>query len=138
MFCKHLKCLLYWWKYPTGIENQVAVGFADLHQEDETEHMQIWENRQPLLFIGPNSVHCLVLSVITMRLSPLQSVNRTIYQNVYLAPHLFAAQLSWQIFEENIWSLSLSLHIWPLESWTIIAIIRFNCILRTIWGRVEC
>ena len=104
----------------------------------ETEHMQIRENRQPLLFIGPNSVHCLALSVITMRLSPLQSVNRTIYQNVYLAPHLFAAQLSWQIFEENIWSLSLSLHIWPLESWTIIAIIRFNCILRTIWGRVEC
>ena len=43
-----------------------------------------------------------------------------------------------QIFEENIWSLSLSLYIWPLESWTIIAIIRFNSILRTIWGRVEC
>ena len=44
----------------------------------------------------------------------------------------------WQIFEENIWSLSLSVYIWPLESWTIIAIIRFNSILRTIWGRVEC
>ena len=44
----------------------------------------------------------------------------------------------WQIFEENIWSLSLSLYIWPLESWTIIAIIRFNSILRMIWGRVEC
>ena len=43
-----------------------------------------------------------------------------------------------QIFEENIWSLSLSLYIWPLESWTIIAIIRFNSILRMIWGRVEC
>ena len=43
-----------------------------------------------------------------------------------------------QIFEENIWSLSLSVYIWPLESWTIIAIIRFNSILRMIWGRVEC
>ena len=100
MFCKPLQCLLYWWKYPTGIENQVAVGFADLHQEDETDHMQIWENRQPLLFIGPKSVHCLALSVITMRLSPLQSVNRTIYQNVYLAPHLFAAQFFQMT---NIW-----------------------------------
>ena len=28
----------------------------------------------------------------TMRRSPLQSVNRTIYQNVYLAPHFFLAQ----------------------------------------------
>ena len=44
----------------------------------------------------------------------------------------------WQIFEENIWSLSLSLYIWPLESWTIIAIIRFNSILTIIGGRVEC
>ena len=35
-----------------------------------------------------------------------------------------------QIFAENIWSLSLSLYIWPLESWTIIAIIRFNSILK--------
>ena len=59
----------------------------------------------------------------TMRLSPLQSVNRTIYQNVYLAPHFFQFHYFWwQIFEENIWSLSLSLYIWPLESWSIIAI----------------
>ena len=29
----------------------------------------------------------------TMRLSPLQSINRTIYQNVYLAPHFFPAKL---------------------------------------------
>ena len=43
-----------------------------------------------------------------------------------------------QIFEENIWSLSLSVYIWPLESWTIIAKIRFNSILRMIWGQVEC
>ena len=43
----------------------------------------------------------------------------------------------WQIFEENIWSLSLSLslYIWPLESWTIIAIIRFNSILTMIGGK---
>ena len=68
-----------------------------------------------------------------------QSVNRTIKQNVYLAPHFFQLHyFRWQIFEENIWSLSLSLYIWPLESWTIIAIMRFNSILRMIWGRVEC
>ena len=74
-----------------------------------------------------------------MRLKPLQSVNRIIYQNVYLTLHFFQLHyFRWQIFEENIWLLSLSLYTWPLESWTIIAIIRFNSILRTIWGRVEC
>ena len=61
-----------------------------------------------------------------MRLSPWQSVNRTKYQNVYLAPYFFQFHyFRWQIFEGNIWSLSLSWYIWPLESWTIKAIIRF-------------
>ena len=36
----------------------------------------------------------------TMRRSPLQSVNRTIYQNVYLAPHFFPAPLFQMT---NIW-----------------------------------
>ena len=68
-----------------------------------------------------SNMHC------TMRLFPLQSVNRTIYQNMYLAPHFFQLHyFRWQIFEENIWSLSLSVYIGPLESWTIIAIIVFN------------
>ena len=41
-----------------------------------------------------------VPSHCTMRLSPLQSVNRTIYQNVYLAPRFFFSS----IFQmTNIW-----------------------------------
>ena len=35
----------------------------------------------------PSLTHC------TMRLSPLQSVNRTIYQNVYLTPHFFSSSI---------------------------------------------
>ena len=62
------------------------------------------------------------------------------YTKMCTSPLIFSSSkyFRWQIFEENIWSLSLSLYIWPLESWTIIAIIRFNSILRMIWGRVEC
>ena len=62
------------------------------------------------------------------------------YTKMCTAPLIFFQfhSFRWQIFEEIIWLLSLSLYIWPLESWTIIAIIRFNSILRTIWGRVEC
>ena len=40
-----------------------------------------------------------------MRLKPLQSVNRIIYQNVYLTPHFYPPPLFQMT---NIWSLSLS------------------------------
>lgn len=49
--------------------------------------MQLFNGDRPI-------VHC------TMRRSPLQSVNRTIYQNVYLAPHFFPAPLFQMT---NIW-----------------------------------
>ena len=65
-----------------------------------------------------------ILSYLILSTSPL---------NFFLL-HYFR----WQKFEENVWSLSLLLYIWPLESWSIIALIRSNSILKIIWGQVEC
>ena len=94
-----------------------CIDFTQTHKINQDEHSTI------ALCVYP---HCKVSigQYTKMCTSPL----------IFFQLHYFRCQ----IFEENIWSLSLSLYIWPLESWTIIAIIRFNSILRTIWGRVEC
>ena len=71
----------------------------------------------------------------TMRLSPLQSVNRTIYQNVYLAPHFSSSIISDDKYLKKIFD---HFHFQCIFHHLSHAIIRFNSILRIIWGRVEC
>ena len=53
-----------------------------------------------------------------MRFLLWRSVNRKIYQNVYLGPHFLQLHyFRWTIFEENIWSVSLSFYIWVCYDW---------------------
>ena len=94
---------------------------------------QRYSNRHPQWYLTINAT-------IALCVYPHCKVSIGQYTKMCTAPLIFFQfhSFRWQIFEENIWLLSLSLYIWPLESWTIIAIIRFNSILRTIWGRVEC